>query len=953
MSTALDIAKRKYKEWTLTWEEKTQLSSLVKQEWWVEWARESLAWISTPEKTFWISTPPKIQTPTWWTGGLIGAKWYKADQVWIPWVNLFRKPPVIWQTGDLTDIKDLWVWEDKITTWTAWIWKVGISWEVKTDIQTAAQDWLIRPEELTWDYKTFYDWLSDTEKKMFLAVWENAMKKNLDITESYANYMRDYETVKGRKEEDEAYRLKQEEISWEYADIQESQTMRRAKDWVNKLKQSIAYLWDMWMPWKSWQRTINIENQVNEAETSLRELQKLQSLASSARALWEEKSAQQYERQMEDITTKLNGDIDKSIQDAFNSLIEADNNWKLDTVEELTSFRDKMYTDLDMSITWFSDASISQMKFLIWEVDNARQEALVYQQNEWVVNPDMSQLNWYYTNSNNQPIYWANGKTIPFTPPVEWAESFMANWSFYSPKLDEFWNMVLDENWQPTYWSTKIIDEPTFSQKSMNVFAQQYANWQLDIKDLQTAWLWQEEINWIIEMAWDVAPVKEAMTPYQQAQIDLQNRKLKLEEIKELWEPNYEITSDEWLQNIADYSMSKRGRENLQCGELVNDYRTKLTWSRAWMWDTLDSKIKAIENIWVSDIPVIWWLMVSNPVWNDIWHTWIIQNVYEDWSIDILEANAEWMADWQAPVIRTYSAEDIDKMAFSIAPEEKEVTLSSTDISKFNNPTFKPEKLKTDEDFKKYQLYQEKLDTIFDDPNADFYNVIDMSKWSGKWSVSERESMWKYWQALWGLKTLTWLVNNINTWPVAWRLKQLDPYATDVAEFKAVIAWLVPTVARWIFNEVWVLTDTDIQNYMKTLPTLSKTKDQNKLVVAALLKTLSTWMKEKLDWMARSGVDVSKFEWNMKKMENAISWLEKDIWIQQEMVWPEEIEIKEEEWLWRMWAWMWTALWFWITPKITNITAESTDKDILNYLWWQTNINEKSSDEDILNYLKQ
>jgi hypothetical protein len=39
------------------------------------------------------------------------------------------------------------------------------------------------------------------------------MKKNLDIAEVYANYMRDYNTAKKRAEEDEAYRLKQQEIT--------------------------------------------------------------------------------------------------------------------------------------------------------------------------------------------------------------------------------------------------------------------------------------------------------------------------------------------------------------------------------------------------------------------------------------------------------------------------------------------------------------------------------------------------------------------------------------------------------------------------------------------------------------------------------------------------------------------------------------------------------------------
>jgi len=36
------------------------------------------------------------------------------------------------------------------------------------------------------------------------------MKNNQDIAESYSNYMRDYETTKTRKEQNEDYRLKQE-----------------------------------------------------------------------------------------------------------------------------------------------------------------------------------------------------------------------------------------------------------------------------------------------------------------------------------------------------------------------------------------------------------------------------------------------------------------------------------------------------------------------------------------------------------------------------------------------------------------------------------------------------------------------------------------------------------------------------------------------------------------------
>lgn len=78
------------------------------------------------------------------------------------------------------------------------------------------------------------------------------------------------------------------------------------------------------------------------------------------------------------------------------------------------------------------------------------------------------------------------------------------------------------------------------------------------------------------------------------------------------------------------------------------------------------------------------------------------------------------------------------------------------------------------------------------------------------------------------------------------------------------------------------MTDSDVERYLGTLPTLEKTADQNKLVIAALLTTLRNGMKAQIDVMARSGVDVSKFEGNIKKMDSTISNLESGIGIKKE-----------------------------------------------------------------------
>lgn len=135
------------------------------------------------------------------------------------------------------------------------------------------------------------------------------------------------------------------------------------------------------------------------------------------------------------------------------------------------------------------------------------------------------------------------------------------------------------------------------------------------------------------------------------------------EYIQEFWD-----TSIWWFNvwDIANYSTDKRWTTNLQCWELVNDYVWKLTWNKWWMWDTYQSKINYIKQVWISNTPVAWWLFVLN-TWDNVWHTWIIQEVNNDWTVTVLEANAKWGTAWWPPVINKYS---INWMTFS-QPIEK------------------------------------------------------------------------------------------------------------------------------------------------------------------------------------------------------------------------------------------------------------------------------------------
>ena len=128
---------------------------------------------------------------------------------------------------------------------------------------------------------------------------------------------------------------------------------------------------------------------------------------------------------------------------------------------------------------------------------------------------------------------------------------------------------------------------------------------------------------------------------------------------------------------IANFSTTKRGTKNIQCGMLVNDYILKQTgqdpsWDARFE-DSLDDKIKAIETMWESPMPVAGGIFVSNPANNTVGHTGIVKSVNPDGSITVLEANLEWSTAGWPPVENTYTAEQVSNMMFSNAVESSEV----------------------------------------------------------------------------------------------------------------------------------------------------------------------------------------------------------------------------------------------------------------------------------------
>lgn len=130
--------------------------------------------------------------------------------------------------------------------------------------------------------------------------------------------------------------------------------------------------------------------------------------------------------------------------------------------------------------------------------------------------------------------------------------------------------------------------------------------------------------------------------------------------------------------------------------------------------------------------------------------------------------------------------------------------------------------------------------------------------------------------------------NGIQTWPIMSRIAKLNPRNKGMAEIQAQINTMAAWIARW-FWEKWVLSDKDIERYMKTLPN-EKLWERAQQAVWDLLKiSLYKALVNSLENAAKQWKDVHMY---IDDYNAAINYLQS------------------------VWAIEWTGGWRWLTPNI-------------------------------------
>ena len=146
----------------------------------------------------------------------------------------------------------------------------------------------------------------------------------------------------------------------------------------------------------------------------------------------------------------------------------------------------------------------------------------------------------------------------------------------------------------------------------------------------------------------------------------------------------------------------------------------------------------------------------------------------------------------------------------------------------------------------------------YDDPNY-LDSIIARSKGGRLLTQSEALPLTKAKVVLGQTETILNMVKSQNTGPIIGAIRSNNPYDTKAQTIKASLTSIVPGLARGIYGEVGVLTDSDVERYTKTIASLTSTEDVNKAVMGMTLDVIAKSMGAQLESMAAAGRDVSGY----------------------------------------------------------------------------------------------
>ena len=140
-----------------------------------------------------------------------------------------------------------------------------------------------------------------------------------------------------------------------------------------------------------------------------------------------------------------------------------------------------------------------------------------------------------------------------------------------------------------------------------------------------------------------------------------------------------------------------------------------------------------------------------------------------------------------------------------------------------------------------------------------FSDNLKSTSGGGRLSSGDSEKLVDSQMAASMMNSLSEHIAEEDTGPLAGAIKNANLWDSNAQLIKSEINSLMPKVARGLYGEVGVLTDTDIARYEKTIGNLSKTEKANALITLSFYDKLMTGFTLNLENYMNNGKDVSKY----------------------------------------------------------------------------------------------
>ena len=492
-------------------------------------------------------------------------------------------------------------------------------WEKLNDFNadwTSDKPWYYYDKN-TWEYYKAYgynswskelqdefDRLPDNKKKEVSNMWAQALQEYLKL---WTDYKRDTEYLAKQHWLDEDIYENQHR----QATIQMEQTLRKAEEWFNNLKQNWQYLGNMWMPWVSATRIEAIGDAITEAKTTLGEIKELEWLKMEAMEMNWDKQVLQYTKQIEDLTYNLTWQTSQEFVDALSKFSAAELEWKLDTIDWVTAFKRELLDQMDANLSWITNQSLAQMQVINQQYQDVADKMFEYAKNKNVVNKDMSTVKWYYVDGNG--------------------------------------NAILNDKWEPINVPQNPPLDPIFDKESWRLITFWYAEDGSIAANVQQLWDSSNSPNSrIINLLNNWYSVSEILKAY--PDLDPKTVQSLSEIIKpsynKYWLPttyqgkSYTAVDESKIQNAID-SMPTEWNW-WWCWAYVNKYLENLWFAAGFYWDSLQGKLNTINTL----TPKIWSVAVfdynhiTKETWENHWHVGIVIWYNEQtWKLIVQDSN--------------------------------------------------------------------------------------------------------------------------------------------------------------------------------------------------------------------------------------------------------------------------------------------------------------------------